>query len=64
MKYLITLALILAACGTDDSAPQPSEPACWYENGDNTLHRYYPQNYKYNDEFEQACEKLGKPVND
>ena len=64
MKLCLLLAFVLVACGTDDNAPQPSEPACWYENGDNTLHKYYPQNYKHNDEFEQACEKLGKLVVD
>lgn len=59
---LLLLAILLAGCGVEgpDLATDDS-PVCWYEDGDPTLHRYYPESYVHDEEFERGCEQLGKP---
>jgi hypothetical protein len=62
MRVLILLTLLLAACGTGENEYLIDEAACWYEDGDPTLHRYYPEGYTLDEEFERSCEQLGKPA--
>lgn len=64
MRYLVVTLTLVTACGT---AEEPDivlsdAPACWYEDGDPTLHKYYPKGHAYSEEFEMDCERLGKPA--
>lgn len=65
MRVTVLLILLLTACGTNETdLVYPDEATCWYENGDPTLHRYYPKGHVYDAELELACERLGRPVTD
>jgi len=63
MRVTILLILLLTACGTSETdLVYPDEATCWYEDGDPTLHKYYPSGYTLDEEFERSCEQLGKPA--
>jgi hypothetical protein len=63
MRVLILLVLLLTACGTGDyEYALIDEATCWYEDGNPTLHKYYPSGYTLDEEFERSCEQLGKPA--
>lgn len=63
MRVTVLLTLLLMACGTDEpDLVYPDDAACWYEDGDPTLHRYYPKGHVYSAQLELDCARLGKPV--